>query len=97
MTETPQTAIDEREVDAPQLLNALAARQDVKNEMKTLRKDFKQADGHVRALLEEQGLADGEAIRIGQFRITRKAIASRSVTFETDPTSRLTISLIPES
>jgi hypothetical protein len=96
MTAEPQTAIDEIEIDAPQLLKALETRQERKDEIKGLRKTFKEADGHVKTLIQEHDLQDGQAARIGRFRITKKAVPSRSVQFETDPTSRLTISLLPE-
>lgn len=96
-TANPQTAIDEKELDHPSLLKALEDRQEHKDEMKSLRKTFKEADDRCKALLGEHDIEDDTAVRIGRFRITKKAVPSRSVQFETDPTSsRITISLLPE-
>lgn len=95
-TAEPQTAIDEHELDNPRLLQALEQRQDRKENVKIARKVYKEADDLAKALLGEHDLQDDQAVRVGRFRITKKAIASRSVQFETDPTSRLTISLLPE-
>lgn len=92
----PQTEINEIELDNPRLLQTLITRQDRKNDVKAARKTYKEADDTARALLGEHDLQDGQVARIGQFKITKKAVASRNVQFETDPTSRLTISLIPE-
>lgn len=96
LTEDPQTAIDEIELTNPRLLEALQTRQDLKADVKTARKAYKQADDTAKALLGEHDLQDGQVARIGQFKITKRSIPSRTVNFETDPTSRLTISLIPE-
>jgi hypothetical protein len=95
-TADPQTQLDEREIEHPQLLKALEKRQGLKDEIKETRKQLKEIDGHARSLLDEQDLHDDEAVRVGRFRITKKAVPARSVQFETDPTSRLTISLLPE-
>lgn len=92
----PQTALDERTIEAPAVLTALELRQSRKEAVKQARKAMKEADDRARALLDEHDLRDGDVVRCGQFRITKKAVPSRAVTFETDPTSRLTISLLPE-
>lgn len=92
----PQTEINEIELTNPRLLAALEERQNLKTDVKTARKAYKTADDTAKALLGEHDLEDGQVARIGQFKITKRAIPSRSVTFETDPSSRLTISLIPE-
>lgn len=94
--EQPQTAIDEVELDDARLLQALNTRQGRKEQVKEARKVYKEADDHARAFLSEHTLDDGQAVRIGRYRITKKAVASRTVQFETDPTSRVTISLLPE-
>lgn len=91
-----QTQLDEKELDDAQLLLALNNRQQHKESVKNARKTFKQADDHAKALIAAHELADDTAARIGQYRIVKKAVPSRQVQFETDPTSRLTISLIPE-
>jgi hypothetical protein len=96
LTIDPQTELQERELDSPSLLKALQERQDAKDDLKQHRKTFKEADDRAKALLSEFSLADGEVARIGQYKITKKHIAPKTVSFETDPTSRIQISLIPE-
>lgn len=96
LTVDPQTEIEERELDSPSLLKALQARQDAKEDLKGYRKTFKEADDRAKAMLSEFNLADGEVARLGQFKITVKHVPSKTVTFETDPSSRIQISLIPE-
>jgi len=41
-------------------------------------------------------LPEGGAARVGRFRITRTAVAGRSVTFDTKATSRVRIVLVGE-
>lgn len=91
-----QTAIDEQELDDAQLLLALNNRQQHKEAVKQARKTYKEADDRAKALIANHELADDTAARIGQYRISKKAVPARSVQFETDPSSRITISLIHE-
>lgn len=91
-----QHALDEIQIENKQLEDTLEDRQRLKEHVKGARKAFKEADDRARALLSTHGLQDDQVARVGRYRITKKTVASRTVQFETDPTSRVTISLIPE-
>jgi hypothetical protein len=89
--EEPELATDERVLEQPELEKALEDREKRKNSMRELRRQFKEADERARALIGEFDLQDGEVGRIGRFRIERKITPGRSVSFETDPKSRISI------
>jgi hypothetical protein len=55
---------------------------------------FKTADAKVKDKLGDFELAVGEVARCGPYRIEHKRLKSRSVSFETEPSSRFAISLI---
>lgn len=96
VTADPQIEINEIEITNPALLKALEDRQDKKHDAAAARKLYKTADDRARALLGEHDLADNTVARIGQYKITKTAVPARAVAFETDPSSRITIALIPE-
>jgi hypothetical protein len=95
VAEVPQLATDERVIEgASALEQALEERENRKASLGALRKQFREADDHAKALLGEFNIQEGEVARIGRWRISRKAVAARAVSFETSPTSRLQIKLI---
>lgn len=89
--ENPQTAMDEREIASGDLERKLEERQTLRETVAEARKAYREADEAARTMLSEFALADGEVARCGRFRIEKKAIPARSVSFETSPTSRLRI------
>jgi hypothetical protein len=91
VTEVPQLATDERVIDASNLEAALEDRQKRKASLGALRKQFEEADNLAKALLAEFALQDGEVARCGRFRIEKRAYPGRSVSFETNPSSRIRI------
>lgn len=93
VTEDPQTSIDERVIEQSAPEEALEERERRNNSRKELTRQFKEADDRARALLSEFDLQDGEVARCGRFRISKKSIPSRSVAFETSPSSRIQIQL----
>jgi len=88
-----QTGMDETPLDKKVLSDLLERRLRAADDVAEVRKTFKEADKAAKAAIEKLDLADGQAIRVGRFRITRSAVAARHVEFDTDPTSRLTIEL----
>jgi hypothetical protein len=92
----PQTSLYEREVENEQLERALEEREKLKARVAKARKSYAEADEWAKGLLGEVQLGDGATVRVGRFLLTRRAVAARSVAFETQPASRLTISLLPE-
>lgn len=93
----PQTSLDERLINAPPLEQALETREKRKASLKAVRAEYREADEMAKAQIAEFDLSDGEVARCGRFRIAKKRVQGRSVSFETDPTSRLQISLIDEA
>lgn len=90
----PQLALDEQQLDDQALEDALEKRWQRSNAAKAARKALTEAHEKVLALVSEHDLADGDALRVGRFRITKRAIQGRSVAFETADSSRITISVI---
>lgn len=92
-----QTGMDEKPVDDPAqdkaLSDLLEKRLRLADDVAEVRKTYKEAHKAVVAEIDKLDIPDGQAIRIGRFRITRSAVAARHVEFDTDPTSRLTIEL----
>lgn len=89
----PQDGIFDKQINDDSLETLLDKREDLKTERKAAQAAFKEKDDAVKARIAEFELADGEVARVGKYRIEKKATASRSVSFETSPSSRLTIKL----
>jgi hypothetical protein len=87
----PQLATDERVLESEALETALEQREKRKNSMRELRRQYKEADERARALIGEFDLQEGEVGRIGKFRIEKKVMPSRDVSFTTDPKARISI------
>ena len=86
----PQIRIGELIVENDELEQALEKRQDMKERAGAAGKAYREADVVARAELEK--LVDGdEPVRVGRFIVSKSDVAARSVSFETDPTSRLNI------
>lgn len=88
-----QDGLFDKEVDDGALEAALDTREKAKAKRAAAQKTFKEEDDKVKARLSEFELADGEVARVGKYRIEKKAIAGRAVSFETGPSTRLHISL----
>jgi len=88
-----QLGMDEKPVDNKALSDLLEKRLRLADDKAEITKTFKEADKAAKAEIDKLPLADGQAIRIGRFRIARQAVPPRSVSFETEATSRLTIEL----
>lgn len=89
--EDPQTTIDERVVENPELEQALVDRGKLKAFAGEATKKYREQNEIVRGMVAEFALEDGQSIRVGRYRITRTPVAGRAVAFETNPTSRVTI------
>jgi hypothetical protein len=86
-----QLGMDERIVEDEEVEAALEERENRRNSYRELQRRYAEADTKAKGLVEALGLAPGEVIRIGRFRIEKRAIAGKSVTFETKPTSRISV------
>ena len=87
-----QTALDERVVDDIDLESVLEDRERAKGAAGEARRKFSTVDDIAKGKIGDLKLAEGDVVRCGRFRITYKSVEARSVSFETQPTARLTIS-----
>lgn len=88
-----QLGMDEKVVEDKDLANLLEKRLRLADDKAEISKTFKAADKDVKREIDKLALEDGQAIRVGRFRIARQAVPPRSVSFDTEATSRLTIEL----
>jgi hypothetical protein len=90
----PQTSLYETTIDNPELEVLLENREKAKNSAKALSKKARDADAAAKVALEGLDLGEAAPVRIGRFIVTLRAVPSRKVQFETDPTTRLNIKLL---
>jgi hypothetical protein len=93
----PQLAMDERAINNPELEKALERRLRAKDDVAEVRGVYKKAHAEVQAAIEL--LPDFEpdsALRVGRFRITKRHIDARSVSFETEARDQISIGLVDE-
>lgn len=89
----PQLSMDETRIDDPKIAAALEARQDKRDELAALRKEYEEVDEKAKAEVAKLELPEGAAVRVGRFRIERKHVPARTVSFEAKATSRVLIAL----
>lgn len=92
-----QLGMDEQVIDDADVEAALEEREKRKASLQAVRKVYDGAHEAAVAEITKLELPEGGAARVGRFRITRTAIAGRSVTFETKATSRVRIALVDEA
>jgi len=85
-----QTSLEETVVEDADLESALERREKAKERAAAARKTFTEADDAAKALAREHTLDDGP-IRVGRFVLTERHLAGRSVAFDTEPTTRISI------
>lgn len=90
-TATPQTAMDEKPIDDRELEKALEDREQAKGTASEARAKYTTLDEVCKDKIEEFKLAEGEVARVGRFRIEKKRVAPREVSFTAEATSRLSI------
>ncbi len=89
-----QLALDEKFVEDHALEAALEERQRRKDSLSAVRAEFNTAAKLAEAEVEKQELPEGVAIRVGRFRIARTRVAARHISFDTEESTRVRISLI---
>lgn len=89
-----QLALDETVVEDTQLEQALEERQRRRVAASELRREFAEADEQAKSAIAKLELPAGTAVRVGRFRITRTDVPPRSISFETEAKSRVSIALI---
>ena len=86
----PQTAIGEHVVEDAELEAALEAREQAKAAASEARKTFAAADEAAKGRIHELDLGEGRA-RCGRFVIAERDLPARSVAFDTEASTRVTI------
>lgn len=92
----PQIALDEQIVESAELERVLEDREVAKGAAGEARKKFSTLDELAKGKIADLDLDDGGAVRVGRFRVTKSAVAARSVSFEIDPSMRLSIKATDE-
>jgi hypothetical protein len=92
VTSQPQTAIGETPIEDVALEAALEAREKAKDAASKARKAFKEVDDDAKARIRQLELGDAPA-RVGRFVIGERDVPGRSVSFESEPATRITIRL----
>lgn len=90
----PQLSMDETVIDDPHIAAALEARQDKKDELNALRKEYDEVNDKALAAVERLELPEGRVVRVGRFRIARQSVAAGHVEFDKKASSRLQITLL---
>lgn len=94
MRSDDQLGFDEELIENPDVEAALIERQGRKDALSSVRKEFKEAHEKAVAALTAIELPEDGAVRVGRFRVTKSIVSARSVSFETQETSRLRITLL---
>lgn len=91
-----QLGLDEQVVDDPSIEQLFETRERARERATEARVEAKAAhDAAMAALLEQADIPEGGALRVGRFRVTRTDVPPRVVAFETEPTSRLLVQVMP--
>ena len=95
VTPQPQTALGETLVEDADLEAALEQREKLKEASSRARKTFAEADEQAKSQIRGLELG-GTPARVGRFLIGEHDVAGRSVAFETEPSTRVSIRLLKE-
>jgi hypothetical protein len=93
----PQASLYEATIENAELEQALEDRERQRNAVAASRKRFREIDDRAKVLIGGLDLGDDAPVRVGRFLITRTAVAARSVAFDTEPTTRLTIRTLEDA
>lgn len=89
-----QLGMDEKRIDDPALIAALEEREKRREHKGEVTKAYQEAHEKALGEIAKLELPEDTAARVGRFRITRTHVAGRSVSFETNPTSRISIGIV---
>jgi hypothetical protein len=91
-----QLALDEAVIEDAEAETALEERQRLKERLSGLRKEYRTADDEARFAIARHPIPDGGAVRIGRFRVSSREVPARSVAFDTEPTTRISIAKLTD-
>lgn len=91
----PQTSLYEVTIENPELEAALEDREKLRQRAAKARSAYAEADEVAKGLAAT--LVDDAPVRVGRFVLTRRRVPPRSIAFETEGSTRLTIRPIAEA
>jgi hypothetical protein len=86
-----QLGMDEKIVDDKELEAALEQRENDRADVLVARQSLTMSDTKARALIDKLGMEEGDAVRVGRFRITKQLVPAHEVTFEAEESERIRI------
>jgi hypothetical protein len=95
-TVDPQEGMFDRVVEDGDLIAALEKREKLNASRKATAAKYKEQHDVVKGMLDGFQLGDEEIVRVGRFRIKMSRTEGRSVSFDTSPSRRMTISLLDD-
>ena len=91
-----QGGLFDQEIENDLLERALEKRQAAKEANAKTAKVWKEANDQARGIISSLDLEEDTVVRCGRFRIKFSSVEARHVSFDTEPTTRTTIALLPE-
>jgi hypothetical protein len=91
-----QLGLDEEVVSNPDVERALIERQNRKDALKSVQRQYKDAHDAAVGLLKMIELPEEGAVRIGRFRVTNRFVAGGHREFDTSDRSQISISFLGE-
>lgn len=92
----PQEGLFDQVIENDVLERALEKRETARVAKSKVAATYKEAHDQAKGIISTLELGDETVVRVGRFKITKAPVAERHVSFDTAPTSRLTISLLGE-
>lgn len=87
----PQIGMDEKIVDSTEIEGILEEREKAREKAAMAKSTLKGFDERARSMLDEHLTEDEAVLRVGRFRIMKSKSKSRSVSFTTEPGTRVRI------
>lgn len=96
VTNDPQHSIYETTIENDTLATALDERAELRQTKLEATKAFNDADKSVKQQIDALDLGVGAPVRIGNYVVSVKETKGRSVAFETEPSTKIQISLLDQ-
>lgn len=93
ISDKAQLGMDERVIVEDTLERLLEDRLRAADARSEVNKVFKDKDAAAKDRIATLGLETGDVVRVGRFRIAKSAVPEKHVEFDTDASSRISISL----
>lgn len=91
-----QDGLFDKIVENSELEESLEAREKAKASKSAVTAKFKEADEKAKGLISDLDIGLDDVVRVGRFRLQKSKVDGKTVTFDTEPSERLTISPIDD-